>query len=107
MEIRELIFLLFDLCRELLKSGVVINGSVELHSPESFVASMVVILFMIIVLYTIPKTIFLGIVLLLLTVFLDGFMTTDVHVKHLNNIETVDRDNAYLINYQFIFKFKN
>ena len=105
MEIRELILLLFDLCRELLKSGVVINGSVELHNPESFVASMVVILLIIATLYTIPKTIFLGIVLLLLTVFLDGFMTTDVHIKHL--IETVDRDSAYLINYQFIFKFKN
>ena len=107
MEIQEVIFLLFDVCWKLLKFGVVINGSVELHNPESFVTSMVIVLFVIIVLYTIPKTIVAGIILLLLTVFLDGFMATDVHVKHLSNIKTVDPDNAYLINYQFIFKFKN
>lgn len=112
MEIREVIFLLFDVCRKLLKSGVVINGSVELHNPQSFVASMVIVLLVITVLYTLPKTILAGLILLLLTVFLDGFMATDVHVKHLNNIKiknikTVDPDNAYLINYQFIFKFKN
>jgi hypothetical protein len=122
MEIREVILLLFDVCWKLLKSGVVFNGTIELRYPESLVAGMGIILLVGTLFYAIPKTIFIGALLLVLMFFLDGAIATHLHIKPLNlvtpytsftlgysngalkNAETAKTGNFYKIKYQFIFK---
>ncbi|MEJ5960829.1 DoxX family protein [Pedobacter immunditicola] len=123
MEIREIIFLLFDVFWKLVKSGIVINGTVELRNPESVVAVLGIILLVGVLLYAIPKTLFIGALLLVFMFILDGAIATIVHIEHLNlsmpysrfalgydegvlkKVETTKTGDFYKINYQLSIHF--
>jgi len=122
MEIREIMFLLFHVIWKLVKSGVVVDGTVELRNPESLVAGIGIILLLGAFLYAIPKTLFFGALLLAFMSVLNGAIATNVHLNNLNlarpcsrftlgyynrvlkNVETTKPNNLYQIKYQFIFK---
>lgn len=124
MEIREIIFLLFNVFWKLVKSGVVVNGTIELRNPESLVVGLGIILLVGTFLYAIPKTLFIGAILLVFMSILDGTVAANLHLKNLNlatpysrftfgysngvlkHAETTTINNFYKINYQFIFKLK-
>ena len=124
MEIREIIFLLFDVFWKLVKSGVVVNGTIELRNPESLIAGLGIILLVGTFLYAIPKTLIMGSLMLVFMFILDGAIAANVHLNNCNlaipcsrftvgysnglikKAQTTTTNNFYKINYQFIFKLK-
>jgi len=106
MEIREIIFLLFNVFWKLVKSGVVVNGTIELRNPESIIAGLGIILLVGTFLYAIPKTLFIGAILLVFMLILDGAIAANVSHGMLKNAQPTTTNNFYKINYQFIFKLK-
>jgi len=125
MEIHEIMVLLFHVIWKLVKSGLVVDGSVELRNPESLIAGLGVVLLAGTFLYAVPKTLFIGSLLLVFIFILDGAIAANIHLKNLNlgtpysriscgyanrvlkKPETTQTNNLYQIKYQFILKFKN
>lgn len=65
---------------KLVKPAPVIEGTLQLGYPESIITALGVILLTCVVLYAIPRTAFLG--ALLLTGYLGGAVATHVRVGH-------------------------
>jgi hypothetical protein len=71
-------FLLFDAAMKLVKAQPVIEGTVQLGYPESTIIGMGLVLLLSTLLYAIPRTAFLGAILL--TGYLGGAVATHVRV---------------------------
>lgn len=73
------LFLFFDSIPKILKIDPVVKATIELGYPESIIPVLGIILFTCTVLYLIPKTSFLGAVLL--TGYLGGAVATQVRIE--------------------------
>jgi hypothetical protein len=73
-----ILFLLMDGLMKLVKPAPVIEGTLQLGYPESIITALGVILLTCVILYAIPRTAFLG--ALLLTGYLGGAVATHVRV---------------------------
>jgi hypothetical protein len=74
------LFLLMDAVMKLVKPAPVIQGTIELGYPEAVLVGLGIVLLASVILYAIPRTAFVGAILL--TGYLGGAVATHVRVGH-------------------------
>lgn len=74
-----ILFFLWDACMKFYKPGIVVKTTTELGYPESVITPLGIILLVCTVLYTVPRTAFIGAILL--TGYLGGAVATHLRVS--------------------------